>query len=166
MRFPGSVVGCDGAILSYFSSAALSHPPPELGTDMPTILVIEKNANVRHLIREVLQRAGYRVVEAATIREVTEQLVLEEPAAIILDCLLGGPGLGLDLLRELRATPRTRDLPVVITTGVPEPEIDARLRNCGATAFLFKPFGPRDLVQAVALALALRSKPSAAAVAS
>ena len=127
---------------------------------MPTILIIEQNDNVRHLIHEVLQRAGYRVVDAATIREVTEQLVLEEPAAIILDCLLGGPGLGLDLLREIRATPRHRDIPVLITTGVPEPDIDIRLNHCGASAFLLKPFGPRDLVQAVALALTLRPKPA------
>ncbi|HEX9119820.1 MAG TPA: response regulator [Terriglobales bacterium] len=127
---------------------------------MPTILTIEQNDNVRHLIHEVLQRAGYRVVEAATIREVTEQLVLEEPAVIILDCLLGGAGLGLDLLHEIRSMPRTRDIPVVITTGVPEPDIDARLNHCGASAFLLKPFGPRDLVQAVALALALRQKPA------
>ena len=130
---------------------------------MPTILTIEKNDHVRHLIREILQRAGYRVVEAATIGEVTEQLVLEEPSLIILDCLLGGPGLGLDLLREIRATPRTHHIPVVVTTGVPEPAIDARLHHCGASAFLLKPFGPRDLVQAVALALALRQKPQAVA---
>jgi CheY-like chemotaxis protein len=128
---------------------------------MPTILTIEPNDNVRHLIHEVLQRVGYRVVEAASIREVTELLVLEEPAVIILDCLLGGPGYGLDLLREIRAMPHTRDIPVVITTGVPEPEIDARLHNCGASAFLLKPFGPRDLVQAVALTLALKPKPAA-----
>ena len=133
---------------------------------MPTILTIEPNDNVRHLIREVLLRAGYRVAEAATIREVTEQLVLEEPAVIILDCLLGGPGLGLDLLREIRAMPHTRDIPVVVTTGVPEPDIDARLHHCGACAFLLKPFGPRDLVRSVALALALGPKPAAAAVAS
>jgi two-component system, OmpR family, phosphate regulon response regulator PhoB len=132
---------------------------------MPTILTIEPNENVRHLIREVLQHAGYRVVEAATIPEVTERLVLEEPAVIILDCLLGGAGLGLDLLREIRAMPRTCHIPVVLTTGVPEPNIDARLNHCGASAFLLKPFGPRDLVQAVALALALRPNPATAAAA-
>jgi CheY-like chemotaxis protein len=125
---------------------------------MPTILAIEQNDNVRHLIHEVLQRAGYRVVEATTIQEVTEQLVLEEPAVIILDCLLGGAGLGLDLLREIRAMPRNRDIPVLITTGVPDPDIDLRLSHCGASAFLLKPFGPRDLVQAVAVALALKPK--------
>ena len=133
---------------------------------MATILVIEPNDNVRHLIHEVLQRAGYRVVEAVAIREITEQIVLEEPTVIILYCLLGGAGRGLDLLRELRAMPRTRDIPVVVTTGVPEPDIDARLHNCGASAFLLKPFGPRDLVQAVALALALRPKPATVAAVS
>jgi CheY-like chemotaxis protein len=43
-------------------------------------------------------------------------------------------------------------VPVVVTTGIPEPNIDLRLRNCGASAFLLKPFSPRDLLQAVALA--------------
>ncbi len=121
---------------------------------MTTVLTIEQNDNVRHLIREVLERAGYRVVEAATAREVAEQLAQEDPDVIILDCLLGGPGLGLELLRDLRASPRTSAIPVVITTGLPEPDIDARLHRCGASAFLLKPFGPRDLVQAVAVALA------------
>ena len=143
----------------------LPDSPPELKTHMPTILTIEQNDNVRHLIHEVLQRAGYRVVEATNIQEATEQLVVEEPAVIILDCLLGGPGLGLDLLREIRAMPRNRDIPVVITTGVPEPDIDIRLNHCGASAFLLKPFGPRDLVQAVALALSIRPKPAAVATA-
>jgi FixJ family two-component response regulator len=57
--------------------------------------------------------------------------------------------------------PRIHDIPVVVTTGVPDPDIDARLHHCGASAFLLKPFGPRDLVQAVALALALRPEPAA-----
>jgi CheY-like chemotaxis protein len=122
---------------------------------MPTVLTIDPNANIRRLIREVLERAGYRVVEAAGAREVIEQLVLNEPVLIILDCMLDGPGYGLDLLRELRATPRAQHIPVVITSGVPDPDIDLRLRHCGASTFLQKPFGPRDLVQAVAIALSL-----------
>jgi CheY-like chemotaxis protein len=130
---------------------------------MLTVLTIDQNDNVRHLIREVLQRSGYRVMEAASGRQVVEQLVLELPDVIILDCLLGGQGLGLDLLRDLRTTPRTRDIPVVVTTGVPEPDIDVRLHHCGASTFLLKPFGPRDLVQAVALALALAPEPASAA---
>jgi CheY-like chemotaxis protein len=99
-------------------------------------------------------------VEAANARQVADQLALELPDVIILDCLLGGQGLGLDLLRQLRDTPRTSALPVVITTGVPEPDIDYRRRRCGASAYLLKPFGPRDLVQAVTLALALTPQPA------
>jgi CheY-like chemotaxis protein len=57
---------------------------------MPTILTIEPNENIRRLIREVMERVGYRVAEAGNIREVVEQLILDEPAVIILDCLLGG----------------------------------------------------------------------------
>ena len=132
---------------------------------MPNILIIDQDSHIRRLIRQVLERVGCAVAEAATLGEVTEQMVQCTPDVIILDCLLGGHGLGLDLLREIRATPRTRDIPVLLTTGIPEPEIDIRLDKCGATAFLLKPFGPRDLVQAVAIAVGIQapepgSKPS------
>ena len=119
---------------------------------MASVLVVDLDAHVRRLIRQVLERAGSEVNEADNLKDVTAQLAMGVPDIILLDCLLGGPGLGLDLLREIRATPRTREVPVVVTTGIPEPNIDLRLRNCGASAFLLKPFSPRDLLQAVALA--------------
>jgi CheY-like chemotaxis protein len=122
---------------------------------MASVLIIDQDQHIRRLIRQVLEHAGYAVTEAETVSDVTTQLVMNTPDAIILDCLLGGPGLGLDLLREIRAAPCTRAVPVVVTTGIPEPNIDLRMRNCGASAFLLKPFSPRDLVQAVALALEL-----------
>jgi CheY-like chemotaxis protein len=122
---------------------------------MASVLIVDQDAHIRRLIRQVLERVGYAVTEAESGAEVTTQLEMNTPDVIVLDCLLGGPGLGLDLLREIRATSRTQGVPVVVTTGIPEPHIDLRLRNCGASAFLLKPFSPRDLVQAVALALGL-----------
>jgi CheY-like chemotaxis protein len=122
---------------------------------MASVLIIDQDQHIRRLIRQVLEHAGYAVTEAETVSDATTQLVMNTPDVIILDCLLGGPGLGLDLLREIRAAPCTRAVPVVVTTGIPEPNIDLRMRNCGASAFLLKPFSPRDLVQAVALALEL-----------
>ena len=126
---------------------------------MASVLVVEQDAHVRRLIRQVLEHAGYEVNEADNGKEVCAQLGMGTPDIILLDCLLGGPGLGLDLLRELRGTPQTRQVPVVVTTGIPEPNIDLRLRNCGATAFLLKPFSPRDLLQAVALAQEIGAPP-------
>ena len=127
---------------------------------MASVLVVDQDTHVRRLIRQVLERAGYEVNEADNGKEVTVQLGMKTPDIILLDCLLGGPGLGLDLLREIRATPRTRDVPVVVTSGIPEPNIDLRLRNCGAAAFLLKPFSPRDLLQALALAQELGAPPA------
>jgi CheY-like chemotaxis protein len=125
------------------------------GERMASVLIIDQDQHIRRLIRQVLEHAGYEVTEAETVSDVATQLVMKTPEVMVLDCLLGGPGLGLDLLREIRATPRTQDVPVVVTTGIPDPNIDLRLRNSGASAFLLKPFSPRDLVQAVALALEL-----------
>lgn len=122
---------------------------------MASVLIVDQDGHIRRLIRQVLEHVGYAVAEAESGTAVTTQLAMNTPDVIVLDCLLGGPGLGLDLLREIRSTPRTQEVPVVVTTGIPEPHIDLRLRNCGASAFLLKPFSPRDLVQAVALALEL-----------
>jgi two-component system, OmpR family, phosphate regulon response regulator PhoB len=119
---------------------------------MPIALIVDQDAHLRRLVRQVLERAGYEVREAGTAAEVAQKLEQQTPDVIVLDCLLGGPGLGLDLLRQIRATPRTREVPVLVTTGIPEPDTDQRLRSCGASAFLLKPFSPRELVQAVALA--------------
>jgi two-component system, OmpR family, phosphate regulon response regulator PhoB len=120
---------------------------------MPNILIIDQDAHIRRLVRRVLESAGYRVAEASTLMEVLEQLMECLPDVILLDCLLGGYGLGLDLLREIRKTPRTREIPVVVTTGLPHPDVEIYLRNCGATAYLLKPFSPRDLLRALEVAV-------------
>ncbi len=119
---------------------------------MPHVLIVDQDSHIRRLARQVLERAGYSIAEAAEYGEVAERMQERMPDIIVLDCLLGGYGLGLDLLREIRATPHTCRIPVVVTTGIPEADIDARMHQCGATAYLLKPFGPRELLQAVAIA--------------
>ena len=131
---------------------------------MPTVLIVDQNANIRRLMRQVLERTGYGVVEATTAAQVYERLAAELPAVIILDCLLAGPGLGIHLLRELHTTPATRGIPVVITTGIAA-GADTRLAKCGASGLLAKPFAPRDLVRAVACALAVTRHAELAAAA-
>ncbi len=132
---------------------------------MPSVVIADQSEFIRSVVRQVLEHAGFAVAEAASYSEFCEQLLHSTPDVVLLDCLFGGHGGGLGLLRELRATPRTQHIPVVITTTMPDPAMDSRLRNCGATAYLLKPYSPRDLLQAVVIAGAIEVAADNSAVA-
>jgi DNA-binding response OmpR family regulator len=66
----------------------------EAGSNMATVLIIDQDAHIRRLIRQVLERAGFEVTEAETAEDVVALFALRTPDVILLDCLLGGPGWG------------------------------------------------------------------------
>ena len=96
------------------------------------VLIVEDDPRLRELYRATLSAAGFAVV--AVEDGVTALRVLEAaaPSAVVLD--IGLPRLsGHDFHRELRAHEHTRDVPVIIVTGVDtavnEEEFDCVLRK-------------------------------------
>jgi two-component system cell cycle response regulator DivK len=53
---------------------------------------------------------------------------------------------GLDATRQLRADPRTADVPIIVVTSFALSGDDVKAREAGATAYLAKPYSPRDLL--------------------
>jgi CheY-like chemotaxis protein len=82
----------------------------------PRILVIEKDGFIQGLIRDVLERDGYRtlVTEHWLDPEDVRQL---HPAVMLLDPFVDGGSTGWDYLRMLRAQPGMQLLPVIVCTG-------------------------------------------------
>jgi DNA-binding response OmpR family regulator len=121
------------------------------------VMVIEDEKEIRDLIRYNLERAGYRVNAVADGEEGLERLFASRPDALVLDLML--PGLnGLEILREVRAEPLTRDLPVVVLTARGA-EMDKLLGfEHGADDYMTKPFSPRELVARLQ-ALLRRARP-------
>lgn len=111
-------------------------------TGPATILVADDDADIRALISESLNRAGYSVVECSDGRSALAMLLGGGIDLVVLD--LGLPGLpGLDVLSDLR---RTSEVPVIILSGRGE-EADRILGlKLGADDYLAKPFSPRELV--------------------
>ena len=112
------------------------------------VMVIEDEKEIRDLVRYNLERAGFRVAAAADGEEGLERVFASRPDAVVLDLMLPGRS-GLEVLRELRSEPATRDLPVIVLTARAA-EMDKLLGfEHGADDYLTKPFSPRELVARV-----------------
>nr|WP_274611290.1 response regulator transcription factor [Pseudomonas lalucatii] len=118
----------------------------------PCLLVVEDEADIAQLLRQLLSQAGYRVVLAASLEQARARLAEQTFAALTLD--LGLPdGSGLQLIRELRDAPATEDLPVLVISAASE---EGRLQLKGgvqAIDWLGKPFDPQRLLERVRQAL-------------
>jgi DNA-binding response OmpR family regulator len=117
---------------------------------MTNILLIDDNVAFRSLVREPLERAGYRVREAAEGGEAL-RLHEEEPADVVV-CDLFMPGKeGLETIRELRRTSR---VPIIAITGGGGVATGVNLldvaRVLGANRTLSKPFDIPTLLAAIA----------------
>jgi signal transduction histidine kinase/CheY-like chemotaxis protein len=129
-------------------------PPPELAAPTPgpvtgpehTILYVEDNPSNLRLVERVLARRGGVRLLTAEEGEIVQELVRQHrPDLILLDLHL--PGIdGEEVLRRLRADPRTADLPVVMVSADVTPWYRERLLEAGAADYLTKPLDvPRFL---------------------
>lgn len=109
----------------------------------PSVLVIDDDAAMQHMLRGYLEPHNVRVLSALRREDATRQLTTSKPDIIVLDLRLGSDD-GLDLLRDIRAR---SDVPVIITTGHRRDEIDRVVGlELGADDYITKPFGPRELL--------------------
>lgn len=110
-----------------------------------TILIAERDQNVRKLQGLFLERAGFTVEFADDGRAALERALLAPPALVVTEILL--PRLdGLALCRSLREDPRTRGIPVIVFSILAAAQ---RASEAGATAFLRKPLVDSIFVAAV-----------------
>ena len=115
----------------------------------PLILLVEDEPQMRRFLRVALEGSGYRYLEAATGQEGLNLAVQHRPEAILLD--LGLPDMdGLELVLNLRQWSRT---PVIVISARGQESDKVAALDAGADDYLTKPFGTRELLARVRVAL-------------
>jgi two-component system cell cycle response regulator DivK len=114
----------------------------------PTILYVEDNEYNRKIVRQLLGRTSYRLIEALDGESGVAAAFEERPDLILMDVQLPKMS-GLDATRLLQADPRTRHIPIVIITSFAMSGDRERATAAGAAGYLAKPYSPRELLAMV-----------------
>lgn len=110
----------------------------------PLVLVAEDDPDIRDLMTRALRRAGYEIQAADDGTEALRLAQERPPALAVLDVTMPGMD-GYELTRRLRAHPPTEAIPVILVTARARPEDERRGYEAGASAYVSKPFSPREL---------------------
>jgi len=111
----------------------------------PLILLVEDEAPLVAMLRYNLEKEGYRVEEAGDGQEALLKATEEKPDMILLDWML--PQLsGIEVCRQLRRNPDTRNIPIIMLTARGEETDRVRGLDAGADDYLAKPFSPTELM--------------------
>jgi CheY-like chemotaxis protein len=112
------------------------------------ILVVEDNDRNLKLVRDVLQYAGFDVVEAHTGEQGVALATANPPDLVLMDLQL--PGIdGTEALRQLREVPATAGVPVVALTAFAMKDDRERTQRAGFDGYVAKPLSVRALPEQV-----------------
>jgi two-component system, chemotaxis family, chemotaxis protein CheY len=113
-----------------------------------SIMTVDDSASVRQMVTFTLKDAGYSVVEACDGRDALAKLTTAPVNMVITDYNM--PNLdGIGLIRELRAMPAFKFIPIVLLTTESQMEKKQEGKAAGATGWIVKPFKPEQLVAVV-----------------
>ena len=141
-----------GREISVVSDLPKSEPPKKV--DAKKILVVDDEAEIRKMLRLVLEEQGYQVIEADRGKLALQLVKLESPDLIILDAML--PEIhGFDIARRIRGSSRYGHMPIVMISAVYRGWRIAEdvKTSYGVDSYIEKPFRVADVVAAVQAAL-------------
>jgi len=124
----------------------------------PLVMIVEDEAALVTMLRYNMEKEGFRVCEAMDGEEALTLLAERNPDLVVLDWMLPIMS-GIEVCRQIRRKPRTRDLPVIMLTARGEEGDKVRGLNTGADDYLTKPFSLPELMARVR-ALLRRVRPS------
>lgn len=127
----------------------------KVGQIRPVVMVVDDDELIAKLVLRTLDAEAYEVVSATESALALRLLRRMRPDVILMDIRMPGTD-GVELTRQLKATPQLRDVPVIMLTGDARRETVALSLEAGAEEFVVKPFSRESLRSKVARVLAHR----------
>lgn len=121
-----------------------------------SVLVVEDEPQILELVAINLEHAGHRVLRAADTVQADAAIRDELPDVVVLDWMLPGES-GLAFARRLRASERTRELPILMLTARAMEQDKLLSLEAGADDYLTKPFSPKELAARIKAVLRRRA---------
>ena len=112
------------------------------------IYCVEDDDNIRELVIYTLETTGLKAQGFAEGGSFMEALAFDTPELILLDIMLPGED-GLSLLRKLKSSSKTKDIPVIMVTAKGAEYDKVIGLDSGADDYVTKPFGMMELVSRV-----------------
>ena len=110
-----------------------------------TILYVEDNEMNRKIVRDLLKRTTYNLIEAYDGEAGVAMALARRPDLILMDIQLPKIS-GMEATRQLRANAATANTPIIAITSFALSGDEQKAKDAGATAYLAKPYSPRDLL--------------------
>jgi two-component system phosphate regulon response regulator PhoB len=126
----------------------------------PLVLIVEDEAALVTMLRYNLEKEGFTVCEASDGEEALVQIAERKPDVVLLDWMLPLVS-GIEVCRQIRRSPASRTLPIIMLTARGEEGDRVRGLNSGADDYVVKPFSPSELIARLR-AVMRRAKPASA----
>jgi type IV pilus assembly protein PilB len=131
-------------VLNEETSASVSKPASVHGTRRRRVLVTDDDRMLRLLVKMLLEKEQYEVLEAGNGLEALEVIRSKEPDLMLLDLVM--PGLDGYKTLEAMAAGRVPQVPTIVFTSTHTPSVEAHVFDLGAADYLQKPFEPDVLL--------------------
>jgi len=113
-----------------------------------TILYVEDNEFNRKIVRDLLKRTSYRLIEAQDGEAGVATTLAERPDLILMDIQLPKIS-GMEAMRQIRADASMANTPIIAITSFALSGDDQKAKEAGATAYLAKPYSPLELLNLI-----------------
>lgn len=123
-------------------------PPSTHTNDLITLLIVDDNPNIRHLLKLTFDSNRYRVIEAEDGHEALKQVVSENPDIVILDIMMPGGIDGLAVCDFIKSSSLKESRVILLTAKGQENDYTLGLA-AGANEYVVKPFSPLALMELV-----------------
>lgn len=112
------------------------------------IFCVEDDSNIRELVVYTLESTGFQARGFEDGSSFLEALALETPELVLLDIMLPGED-GLEILKKLKNSSKTKDIPVIMVTAKGSEYDKVVGLDSGADDYVTKPFGMMELISRI-----------------